>query len=43
MAGGEGRAKWVSSFVFHPVHPFALSVLQSVMHPQQINAHFRWQ
>jgi hypothetical protein len=42
-AGGEGRAKWVATFVFHPVLPFALSVLQSVVHPQQINAHFRWQ
>jgi hypothetical protein len=39
----EGRSKWVASFVFHPTQPFALSVLQSFMHPQQINAHFRWQ
>ena len=42
-AAGDGRSKWVASFVFHPVQPFALSVLQSFVHPQQINAHFRWQ
>ncbi|XP_072968239.1 light-mediated development protein DET1 isoform X3 [Typha angustifolia] len=39
--GLDGRAKRISSFLFHPFLPFALSIQQTYMHPTVVNIHFR--
>jgi de-etiolated-1 len=39
---GDGRAKRVASYVFHPILPFAISIQQTYMQPPVINFHFRW-
>lgn len=37
----DGRAKRVSSFLFHPSLPLALSIQQTVSQPPVVNIHFR--
>ncbi|XP_019444611.1 PREDICTED: light-mediated development protein DET1 isoform X1 [Lupinus angustifolius] len=38
----DGRAKNISSFIFHPILPLALSVQQTLfLHPSVVNIHFR--
>jgi len=43
-AGGQdSRPKRISSFLFHPFLPFALSIQQTFMQPTVMNIHFwRW-
>nr|XP_004511489.1 light-mediated development protein DET1 isoform X3 [Cicer arietinum] len=38
----DGRAKKISSFLFHPILPFALSIQQTLfLQPSVVNIHFR--
>ncbi|CAJ2650787.1 unnamed protein product [Trifolium pratense] len=38
----DGRAKKISSFLFHPIFPFALSIQQTLfLQPSVVNIHFR--
>lgn len=37
----DSRAKRISSFLFHPFFPFALSIQQTYMQPTVVNIHFR--
>ncbi|XP_073106300.1 light-mediated development protein DET1 isoform X2 [Elaeis guineensis] len=39
--GSDGRPKRISSFLFHPYLPFALSIQQTYMQPTVVNIHFR--
>ena len=41
LAPSEGRSKRIVSYVFHPVYPFALSVVIAYMQPQTVNIHLR--
>lgn len=38
--GSDGRPKRISSFLFHPYLPFALSIQQTYMQPTVVNIHF---
>ncbi|KAG9446436.1 hypothetical protein H6P81_012564 [Aristolochia fimbriata] len=41
-AGGtDGRQKRISSFLFHPILPLALSIQQTYLQPAVVNIHFR--
>ncbi|XP_010246313.1 PREDICTED: light-mediated development protein DET1 isoform X2 [Nelumbo nucifera] len=41
-AGGlDGRTKKISSFLFHPFLPLALSIQQTFLQPSVVNIHFR--
>lgn len=37
----DPRVKWLSSYVFHPIYPFAISALQSFMQSTVIKFHMR--
>uniref|UniRef100_A0A0D3EP46 Uncharacterized protein n=1 Tax=Oryza barthii TaxID=65489 RepID=A0A0D3EP46_9ORYZ len=37
----DSRAKRISSFLFHPFFPLALSIQQTYMQPTVVNLHFR--
>ncbi|XP_078446006.1 light-mediated development protein 1 / deetiolated1 (DET1) isoform X2 [Wolffia australiana] len=37
----DNRAKRLSSFLFHPILPFVLSIQQTAMQPTIVNIHFR--
>uniref|UniRef100_A0A1D1XKS6 Light-mediated development protein DET1 n=3 Tax=Anthurium amnicola TaxID=1678845 RepID=A0A1D1XKS6_9ARAE len=37
----DNRTKRMSSFLFHPILPFALSIQQTFMQPTVVNVHFR--
>ncbi|KAM3349371.1 hypothetical protein ACQJBY_022422 [Aegilops geniculata] len=39
--GSDSRAKRISSFLFHPFFPLALSIQQTYMQPTVVNVHFR--
>nr|CAD1830145.1 unnamed protein product [Ananas comosus var. bracteatus] len=39
--GSDARPKRISSFLFHPFLPLALSVQQTLMQPTVVNIHFR--
>lgn len=39
--GSDGMPKRISSFLFHPFLPFALSIQQTFMQPTVVNIHFR--
>ncbi|XP_042488753.1 light-mediated development protein DET1 isoform X2 [Macadamia integrifolia] len=39
--GADGRAKKISSFLFHPILPLALSIQQTFLQPSVVNIHFR--
>ncbi|PIA39857.1 hypothetical protein AQUCO_02600366v1 [Aquilegia coerulea] len=39
--GADGQAKKISSFLFHPVLPLALSIQHTLRQPSVVNIHFR--
>ncbi|XP_077233309.1 light-mediated development protein 1 / deetiolated1 (DET1) isoform X2 [Tasmannia lanceolata] len=39
--GADNRPKKISSFLFHPILPLALSIQQTLMPPSVVNIHFR--
>ncbi|KAJ0969959.1 hypothetical protein J5N97_022836 [Dioscorea zingiberensis] len=39
--GSDVRSKRISSFIFHPILPLALSIQQTYMQPTVVNIHFR--
>lgn len=41
LGPGDGRAKKVASFIFHPIFPFAITVQQAFMQRAVVNFHMR--
>ncbi|KAL5719344.1 acid phosphatase det1 [Ranunculus cassubicifolius] len=39
--GADGQAKKISSFLFHPILPLALSIQHTLRQPTVVNVHFR--
>ncbi|OVA00015.1 De-etiolated protein 1 [Macleaya cordata] len=39
--GADGQTKKISSFLFHPIFPLALSIQHTLLQPSVVNIHFR--